>query len=155
MSERQDGDLRFETVQAPLTVGTVDFGDLREEGWECVLDHKTDGIVAAFPTPVDALTYANQLNEAYGSLVTTQLDIAKRATAVERERCLSEVEALYADWSIVEDPGTVLLVLRTIGERIAGGDAGPHSDAALAWRRRVTGVSDDGRSKESTLGAMS
>lgn len=71
--------------------------------------------------------------------VPAALDIARRATNVERERCLSEIEALYADWRNVEDPGTVLLVLRTAGERIAGGDVGPHSDAALAWRRRVTG----------------
>lgn len=84
--------------------------------------------------------------DAETSDVAASLDIAKRATAVERDRCLSLVETLYVDL----DPSTTdvyaieiarnvqRVALVNIGMSIAGGDAGLHSVEALAWRTRVT-----------------
>lgn len=90
--------------------------------------------------------------ESYGSSSTdiqAALEIARRATDVERERCLALIESLYVGM----DPARYVPVdshlqvarntLVNVGMSIAGGDAGPHSDAALAWRRRVTGDTDD------------
>jgi cell division septum initiation protein DivIVA len=79
--------------------------------------------------------------------VARDLDIAKRATAVERERCLSLVEALYVDFDIDGQTNaqeslvcsSACRALVNVGMSIAGSDAGPHSSEALAWRTRVTG----------------
>lgn len=69
------------------------------------------------------------------------LDIVKRATAVERQRCLDEIESLAHTYPVGGYPhdDVARSVLIDIGVIIAGGDAGPHSDEALAWRLRVTG----------------